>query len=206
MRVAVRPGVRAAAFAAWLVTAVVVGVPMPDLAVLRDWITAAGPVAPALYLAGYVAASLVFVPRPLLNAAAGVVFTAWLGVAAALAGGVAAALVQFGLARFLARDFVAARLPSAVVARLDRLTDRHGLLAVIQLRLLPIVPFAAVNHGFGLTRLGVAPFVAGTALGSLRRHSPWSCSVTRSPIRCPLDSCSPPRSSSCSWSRAGWSG
>ncbi|WP_052745733.1 TVP38/TMEM64 family protein [Allosalinactinospora lopnorensis] len=162
-----RPGVRAAVFASWLVAVAVIGGLAPDLAALRHWIGAAGPAALVVYLAGYVAASLVFVPRPVLNAMAGVAFTAWLGVAAALAGGLTAALVQFGLARFLAHGFVAARPPSAIAARIDRVVRRHGVLAVIQLRLLPVVPFAAVNYGLGLTRLGVVPFVAGTVLGSL---------------------------------------
>ncbi|MBB6174836.1 putative membrane protein YdjX (TVP38/TMEM64 family) [Nocardiopsis mwathae] len=162
-----RPGVRAAAFAAFLAAAVVIGLHDPDLAVLTEWIDAAGAAAPLLYLVGYVAAALVFVPRPLLNAMAGVLFPAWLGVVVALAGGVVAASAQFALARLLAADAIAARLPPTVVARLDRLIDRNGLLAVVQLRLLPVVPFAAVNYGFGLTGIGSAVFVLGTALGSL---------------------------------------
>ncbi|MFW5418774.1 TVP38/TMEM64 family protein [Nocardiopsis sp. CNT-189] len=167
MRSAVRPGVRAAALAAAVAAAAALGFHAPGPEEVRAWIEAAGPAAPAAYLACYVAAALVYVPRPALNAAAGVLFAPWLGVPVALAGGVAAALVQFWLSRFLARDFVAARLPRPAAERLDRLAERHGLLAVVQLRLLPVLPFSAVNHGLGLTSLGAVPFAVGTAVGGL---------------------------------------
>ncbi|WP_241485066.1 TVP38/TMEM64 family protein [Nocardiopsis potens] len=158
---------RAAVLAAAVAAAVAAGFHAPGPGEVRAWIEAAGPAAPAAYLVCYVAAALVYVPRPALNAAAGVLFSPWLGVPLALAGGVAAALAQFWLSRFLARDFVAARLPRGAAERLDRLTERHGLLAVVQLRLLPVLPFSAVNHGLGLTSLGAVPFTVGTALGGL---------------------------------------
>ncbi|WP_241479707.1 TVP38/TMEM64 family protein [Nocardiopsis lucentensis] len=162
-----RQWTRVAVFAVWLVLVAVAGRHATDLAVLRDWIDAAGAAGPAVYLLGYVVAVLLLVPRPLLNAVAGLVFATWPGIAVALTGGVLSALVQFGTARLLARDFVEARLPFALRARLDRTIDRHGLLAVIQLRLFPLVPFSAVNYGLGVTGLRVVPFAAGTALGGL---------------------------------------
>ncbi|GAB3482763.1 TVP38/TMEM64 family protein [Nocardiopsis coralliicola] len=162
-----RAGVRVALFALALVGLSLAGRAAPGLGQLREYVAAAGPAGLAVYIAGYVVLSLVFVPRPLISATGGAAFGPVAGIAAAVAGSVAAAWVQFAVGRFLARDAVAARLPAGVLARLDRLTERHGLLAVIQLRLVPVIPFAAVNYGFGLTGLRAVPFVVGTALGSV---------------------------------------
>ncbi|MFC4565731.1 TVP38/TMEM64 family protein [Nocardiopsis mangrovi] len=163
----VRPGMRVAAFAVWVAAVVAAAVLLPDIGVLRAWIEAAGPAAPAVFVAVYTAAVLGFVPRPLLSAAAGVLFVPVLGVAAALAGGVASALVQFAIARFVARDAVRSRIPERAAARLDQVIGARGVLAVVQLRLLPVIPFAVVNYGLGVTALRTRWFVLGTALGSL---------------------------------------
>ncbi|SHF29043.1 TVP38/TMEM64 family protein [Streptoalloteichus hindustanus] len=142
-------------------------VPLPSPDQVRDWVLGTGPFAPLTYLAVYVAATLVLVPRPLLSLAGGSLFGAAGGTALAVVGATAAALASFFLARALGRELVAARLERGALGRVDALLRRHGWLAVLQLRLLPVIPFSAVNYACGVTSLRPAHFALGTAVGSV---------------------------------------
>ncbi|WP_053619521.1 TVP38/TMEM64 family protein [Nocardiopsis sp. NRRL B-16309] len=164
------PGGRAARIAVvavWVVALLAAWRYGPDAEAVRAWVAAAGAAGAAVYLGAYVLAVFALVPRPLLNAAGGLLFGLLPGLALALAGGVAAALVQFWVARYAAGEMIARRLPPGVLAWLEGLTGRRALVAVLQLRLLPVVPYQAVNYGFGLTRVGALPFALGTLLGGI---------------------------------------
>ena len=86
------------------------------------------------------------------------------GIAIVLVAAVLGAIVAFGLGRTLGRDAVQ-RFTGTRVARVDALLRRRGILAVIGLRLVPVVPFTAVNYAAGLTSVGVRDYVLGTAVG-----------------------------------------
>jgi len=45
--------------------------------------------------------------------------------------------------------------------------DRSGLLAMVSLRLLPMVPFSVLNYAAGVARVRLVPFLLGTVLGVL---------------------------------------
>lgn len=151
-------------WAAALLAALVYG---PDPEQVRAWIEASGAAAPVAYVLLYAVAVFALVPRPALNLAAGLLFGIAAGLPLALAGGVAAALVQFAVARYVAGDTVAGLLPAGARARLDAVAGEHALKAVLQLRLLPIIPYQVVNYGCGLTRMRVGPFVLGTLVGGV---------------------------------------
>ncbi|MYR30908.1 TVP38/TMEM64 family protein [Nocardiopsis alba] len=152
------------AWVALLIWALVYG---PDLATVRAWTDGAGAAGALVYLGAYALAVQALVPRPALNIAGGLLFGIPLGVALALIGGVLAALAQFAVARHVAGDALAARLPRRVRVRLEGLTSWRAFLVVLQLRLVPVVPYQMVNYGCGLTGVALAPFAAATALGSL---------------------------------------
>lgn len=80
------------------------------------------------------------------------------------------ALLAFLAARHWARERVHHRLGHRL-QRLDSLLDRHGALALVGLRLLPLLPYPLLNPLLGLSRLSVPAFfwpsLAGLTLGSL---------------------------------------
>ncbi|MGW5877170.1 TVP38/TMEM64 family protein [Nocardiopsis terrae] len=158
---------RAALLAGWVLLLVWAVLHGPDPETVRSWTADAGVAGFIVYLAAYTLAVQALVPRPALNLAGGALFGLALGAGLALAGGVLAALVQFMVARHVAHDAIARRLPERVRGRLAGLSGGRALLAVVQLRLIPVVPYQMVNYGFGLTGMRAAPFVLGTALGSL---------------------------------------
>lgn len=135
----------------------------PGVAEVRGWVDAAGPAAPLVFVAVCAAGSSVLVPKPALSVLGGVVFGPWLGAAVVVAGVTLGALASFAVARRLGRDAVRPR--DGRFARVDRLLERRGFVAVVALRLLPVVPFGLVNYTAGLTGVRVASFAAGTAVG-----------------------------------------
>jgi len=81
-------------------------------------------------------------------------------------GAVVGARVGFGLARVLGRGAVE-RLDSDRLQRFDELLRRRGLLAVIGVRLVPLLPFAALNYACGLSAVRPRDYVVDTAIGIL---------------------------------------
>jgi uncharacterized membrane protein YdjX (TVP38/TMEM64 family) len=80
------------------------------------------------------------------------------------------ALLAFLAARYGARERVQRRLGDRLQG-LDRLLARHGALALLGLRLVPVLPYPMLNPLLGLSRMSVGAFfwpsLAGLTLGSL---------------------------------------
>ncbi|WP_253194750.1 VTT domain-containing protein [Streptomyces sp. MP131-18] len=117
-----------------------------------------------LFVAGYALGTLVFVPKPALSAAAGAAFGIGPGLAVAAAGTTLGALAAFATGRFALRPLLPRH---GVVAALERRLSERAFTGVLVLRLLPVVPFAAVNLGAAACRVGWLPFAAATLLGTV---------------------------------------
>jgi uncharacterized membrane protein YdjX (TVP38/TMEM64 family) len=122
-----------------------------------------------------IAALLAFVPLfvlvnflitwPILAGAAGLLFGTLAGAPLALAGLTAAALTQMWLARRLAAGHHGNLLPRRTKAIEDFLT-RNGALAVMESRILPLLPYGIVNYSAGLTKLRYRDMTFGTLVGA----------------------------------------
>lgn len=147
-----------------VVVAVTVG--LPSVTQLREGFAGLGPWAAVVFVLGYAVATLAPIPKSLFTLAAGAVFGVAVGVLIVMAGATLGALAAFYLARLLGREGVH-RLTGVRADRFDARLERHGMLTVLVARLVPVVPFTAVNYLAGLTGLGVRVFVVGTVLGML---------------------------------------
>jgi uncharacterized membrane protein YdjX (TVP38/TMEM64 family) len=118
-----------------------------------------------LFLLLYAAATVVLVPKPVLNLTAG----AWFGLAEGLPLAVAAttlgASASFALGHAALRGRRFAFLERRGWSALDRELRDHGFRSVLAMRLLPVLPFAAINYGCAVGGTRAAPFAAATALG-----------------------------------------
>ncbi len=139
---------------------------LPDVEQLREGVTAIGPAAPLVFLLLYAAATLAPVPKNVLSVAAGLVFGLPAGFVIVLLAALLGALAAFALGRVLGRDAVE-RMTGARVARVDALLGRHGLLAVLGVRLVPVLPFTVINYSAGLTAVRLRDYVIGTTLGMI---------------------------------------
>lgn len=157
--------VRLGAFVGLLVVAVIaVTLAVPDGPQLRETVTAAGPLAPVLFVFLYALATLAPLPKNVLSAVAGLLFGIVAGTVVVLIAALLGAVVAFALGRLLGRAAVE-RLLGPRVARADALLRRRGLLAILSARLIPVVPFTLINYVAGLSAVGVRDYVVGTALG-----------------------------------------
>lgn len=157
---------RAIALGLFVAVAVAVGVlvPLPPLDEVQQAVADQGWAGGVVFALLYAAITLTPAPKNVLSVAAGLVFGFWLALALVYLGALLGAAIAFGLGRWLGRDAVE-RYTGARVARLDELVRRRGLAAVIGVRLIPVIPFTAINYGAGLTAVRRRDYALGTALG-----------------------------------------
>lgn len=158
----IRPALLLTLVAAAVLVAVLVGV--PPIEEIRSWVAGAGWAGPVLYAALYAGLCLTPVPASVLSIAGGVLFGLPLGTPVVVGGALAGAVAGFALARHLGRS-TAAGLGGDRLARLDALLQRRGLIAMIGIRILPILPFAILNVACGLTGVRMRDYTLGTGIG-----------------------------------------
>jgi uncharacterized membrane protein YdjX (TVP38/TMEM64 family) len=135
------------------------------LARLRTAIEGYGAWGPALFVAGYVAAELLFVPALPLTLLGGLAFGPAWGIVYVWIAATLAASLAFLVARYLARDTVERWMErSPRLARIDAAVERHGWRILVVTRLVPVFPFNLQNFVYGLTRI---PFWTYVGLSSV---------------------------------------
>ncbi|MFP5022699.1 TVP38/TMEM64 family protein [Pseudonocardia phyllosphaerae] len=139
---------------------------MPHVQDLRRIVTGAGIWGPVVFVALQVLLNIPPFPRTVFTVSAGLLFGSIPGTLLTLAATGLAAVIAFWIVRLTGGKLVAryARHPRAVWVR--RRLDHHGILAVTSLRLIPMVPFAAMNYLSGLSAVRFWPYLIGTLLGS----------------------------------------
>ncbi|MFJ6760014.1 MULTISPECIES: TVP38/TMEM64 family protein [unclassified Streptomyces] len=118
-----------------------------------------------LFAAAYGVCAAAFVPRPLLNLAAGAVFGTQFGLVAAVGGTVLGAAIAFGLGRIMGQEALRPYLRGRWIEAADGQLSRHGFRSMLAVRLFPGVPFVVANYCAAVSRCGWGPFLLATALG-----------------------------------------
>ncbi|WP_447036113.1 TVP38/TMEM64 family protein [Streptomyces sp. DSM 118878] len=126
-----------------------------------------GATAVALFAVAYGACTAAFVPRPLLNLAAGALFGTQAGLVGAIAGTVFGAGIAFGLGRILGQDALRPLLRGKWLRAADGQLSKHGFRSMLAVRLFPGVPFAAANYCAAVSRMSWLSFLLATGLGSI---------------------------------------
>jgi uncharacterized membrane protein YdjX (TVP38/TMEM64 family) len=135
------------------------------------WLRETGPFGPAVYVLVFAACQAVgvpgfafLIPGILVWPAKEAFLWVWLG---ATASGVAG----FAFARWLAREWVESKLPERL-RRVDARMGERAFVTVVLVR--SFFYLAPPSHwALGVSRVGVAPLVAGTALGMLPGTAFW---------------------------------
>lgn len=136
----------------------------PDVEAMRARVDAAGVWGPGLFFALFTCLALIPCPKSLLTAAGGALFGLWVGAGLALGAALIGALLSFGIGRTLGREAVD-RLIRGRLARVDAVLADHGLVAVLLVRLVPLVPFFAVNYAAGLSGVRFRHYALGSLIG-----------------------------------------
>lgn len=134
-----------------------------DTTALEAWVQGAGWAGPAVFVAVYAAATVLFVPGAALTITGGALFGPVWGTVWNLTGATLGATLAFLSARYLAADWVARRAGR----RLGSLTDgvsAEGWRFIAFVRLVPLFPFNLLNYALGLTRIPLLTYVVASAV------------------------------------------
>ncbi len=134
-----------------------------DAAELRTWIREARFWGPLVFVLLFAALEPVGFPGLIFMLTAVLVWPAWQAWLLIWAGAVGAGIVGYSLARWIARDWVLARLPTRFL-RLEGWVSANALSAVILARLIFFIA-PPVHWALGLTRVSFGTLVLGTVLG-----------------------------------------
>ncbi|WP_328337249.1 TVP38/TMEM64 family protein [Streptomyces violaceus] len=152
----------------------------PQRLLTEGWPPQLGGAAAAMVFAvAYGVCTVAFVPRPLLNLAAGALFGSQLGTGTALAGTVLGAGIAFCLGRALGQDALRPLLRGRWLKAVDGQLSRHGFRSMLALRLFPGVPFWAANYCASFSRMGLLPFLLATGLGSIPNTAAYAVAGAR---------------------------
>ena len=139
---------------------------VPNVSTLRRAYSGTGLFGALGFALVYAALSLLPLPATVFTLAAGAVFGLPRGLPIVVLGASIGALAAFYLGRLLGRDAVQ-HFTGARLQTLDQYLTRRGFWAVLAARLVPIVPFNALNYLSGLTALRTTSYMAATVLGIL---------------------------------------
>ncbi len=135
-------------------------------ALIEEWLQAAGPFAPLVFIVLMAAAVVLPVPTFPLDVLAGRAFGPVLGTLYAVVGAMLGAMVSFLLARWLGRDLIA-RFLKGHINFCRQCSDKILTKVVFLARLVPAVSFDVVSYGAGLTKMSLAKFAVASFLGML---------------------------------------
>jgi uncharacterized membrane protein YdjX (TVP38/TMEM64 family) len=124
------------------------------------------PLTPMVVIGAYLVSGLLVAPITVLIIATAVAFGPLLGFTYSLVGCLGSAMLTYGVGSLLGRETVR-RFAGAQVSRLSRRIARHGLTAILIVRILPVAPFTVVNIMAGASEVRFRDFVLGTFLGML---------------------------------------
>jgi uncharacterized membrane protein YdjX (TVP38/TMEM64 family) len=125
---------------------------------------AANPIAPAIFIALQILASLLFVPRLVMGIAAGLLFGFYWGLLWAVCGAVAGAAAAFALVRWFGVTGVLDASPG--LGQMVKKAEAGGWRAVAILRLMP-VPHSVANTLLAMTNLSWRDYLIGSCAGML---------------------------------------
>lgn len=127
------------------------------------WVDGLGPVAPVVFIAGYILATVAFVPGSILTLAAGAIFGVVRGTAYVFVGATLGATAAFLVARYVARPFVERRLAgNKNFQRVDGIIQQGGGSMVLLMRLSPLLPFNVLNYSLGISKVRFRSYFLGS--------------------------------------------
>jgi uncharacterized membrane protein YdjX (TVP38/TMEM64 family) len=122
------------------------------------------PALPVLFVLGYAIATVFGLPGTVFTLAGGAIFGVLLGSFLNWLGATLGAIGAYTLARQLGSDAVR-NLLGRHASTLDALTSKAGFATIFRLRLIPVVPFNALNFAAGLAPAPFRAYALSTALG-----------------------------------------
>lgn len=126
----------------------------PYVKQFTQWVDSLGVWAPVVFIAGYIVATVAFIPGSVLTLAGGALFGLLWGTVYVFFGATMGACLAFLIARYAARSRIEKKLEDKPNFRqIDRAIGRDGGKIAALLRLSPVFPFNLLNYALGLTNI-----------------------------------------------------
>jgi uncharacterized membrane protein YdjX (TVP38/TMEM64 family) len=149
-----------------ILVAVALLVPLPTALQLRDWATSVGPWFPLAFFAAHVVVTVFPFPRTAFTLAAGLLFGSATGVLIAVTASTLSAVLALLLVRAAGWQ-LANLVHHPGIESLDARLRSRGWLAIVSMRLIPAVPFSAINYAAGASSVRLLPYTLATLAGLL---------------------------------------
>lgn len=135
---------------------------------LDELVRSYGPWGAVIFVAAYIAATLVLIPSTALTLAAGYLFGPVYGTALVSLASTIGASLAFLISRYLAQPYAQAKLQQyPKLKSIEKQVSSEGVKLVLLLRLAPLVPFTVLNYALGVTDISFVSYIAATWLGKL---------------------------------------
>ncbi|MGA2411766.1 MAG: TVP38/TMEM64 family protein [Candidatus Binataceae bacterium] len=121
---------------------------------------------PIAYILLFAVGPSFLVPGAVMTIAGGLAFGALWGALWSLVGAYMGALVAFGAGRFLGRSFVE-RVIGERLRTLGQKLTRNGFYVILYLRLVPVIPYNALNLLAGASPIGFRDYFWASVIGMI---------------------------------------
>tara|TARA_R110000850_G_scaffold49672_16_gene122320 strand:+ start:140 stop:925 length:786 start_codon:yes stop_codon:yes gene_type:complete len=139
-----------------------------EVLVFKEWLVGLGGWGPVIFILVYAAGTVLLVPGSALALLAGPIFGLVLGTVVIEVGSTLGAALPFLIARYAARERVAAYLARyPKLGAIDHQVAIGGWKIVGLLRMTPLVPYSISNYLYGLTSIRFWPYVIVSAVAML---------------------------------------
>lgn len=132
---------------------------------LSETIQGSGYIGHFIFVFAYVIATLLVLPSTAFNLAGGAIFGNVEGLLLTSLASLIAAIVAFGLARRLGKDYFERYIPKDL-GNLNRQLKSGGLQYTFAARLFPLIPYGIVSFAAGLSQIRKRDYILGTLLGT----------------------------------------
>src|SRR5215471_2671150 len=137
-----------------------------DPALVKAQVVQWGPWGPIVYMLLYAVGPSFLVPGAVMTIAGGLAFGTLWGSVYSLIGANVGAVVAFGAGRFLGRGFVESVVGKRFDAMLGRIA-RHGFHIILYLRIVPVIPYNALNLIAGASRITFRDYLWASVIGMI---------------------------------------
>lgn len=137
-----------------------------NITTLTSWAASfrENPMAPLIIVMGFVTGGLIMFPVTIMILVTAFSFQPLLAFLYALAGSVSSAAVGFGLGKLIGRNVVR-HMVGFRLNQVSRSLSQRGLMAVVVVRVVPVLPFSVINIIAGASHIGFKDFILGTFIG-----------------------------------------
>lgn len=141
----------------------IIGPSQQQLVDVVSWIDGLGASGYIVFVLLYVVLTVAFLPASVTTLGAGFIFGVVKGSVLVFIGAMLGATAAFLLGRFIARDWIAAKVEgNQFLSTLDDAIAQEGVKLIFLLHLSPAFPFSLLNYTLGLTKVSLSNYVIGT--------------------------------------------